>query len=177
MKKLLTLVLTISLLQGYGQIKTSHDYDQQADFSAFKTYKYTEEAKSLDINDLQEKRFFDALDAQLATKGLTKSDNPDLLIDINFKVQQKESATATTTGDFYGGAYRYRWGPTFSTTTINYSEYLEGTIFIDLISTATNQLVWQGRGVGTIKDGTPAQKDKRTEKAVGKIFKKYPPKK
>ena len=177
MKRLLILILVVGTVQGYGQIKTSHDYDREVDFSAFKTYNYTEEAMSLDISDLAEKRFFDAMDAQLATKGLSKSDSPDLLIDVNFKVAEKESATATTTGnDFYGGGYRYRWGPSFSTTTINYTEYLEGTIFIDLISTSSNQLVWQGRAVGTIKDGTPEQRDKRTKKAVGKIFKKYPPK-
>ena len=36
------------------------------------------------------------------------------------------------------------WGGGFSTTTINYDTYVDGTLFIDMIDTKKNQLVWQG---------------------------------
>ncbi|MEM9327451.1 MAG: DUF4136 domain-containing protein [Bacteroidota bacterium] len=178
MRKLLVLAWIAGIISSCSSLKVTNDYDSSADFASFQTYNYTEQALSLDINNLAEQRLFGALDGELAAKGLRKADNPDLLIDINFKLDQKQTATATTTGaDFYGRGYRYRWGPTFSTTTINYNEYTEGTLFLDFISTAQNQLVWQGRGVGTIReDGTPEQRNLRTQKAIAKILSKYPPK-
>ena len=55
----------------------------------------------------------------LGQKGFTKSENPDVLIDLKLTAQTKQTATANTSGG-YGYGYRYGWGGGFSTTTINY---------------------------------------------------------
>jgi len=178
MKKLVSFVCVMVMIcfVSFGQVRVSHDYDKEADFTQFSSYNFTDEALKLPINDLNRKRLIAAINNELVNKGLTESNSPDLLIDIKVTADRKQTATATT--DYYGRGYRYRWGGGFSSTNIDVHDYIEGTIFIDLISTASNQLVWQGRGVGTIsQDVKPEKREKRINKAVTKIFSKYPPEK
>ena len=176
MKNLLAtfFALVLAATAGFGQVKVSTDYDKETDFSKFKSYNFTEEALNLPLNDLNKKRLITAVSNELSKKGMSKSDNPDVLVDIKVSAEKKQSATATT--DWYGAGYRYRWGGGFTTTSINVNDYLEGTIFIDFINAGSNQLVWQGRGVGTLNpDAKPEKREKRIDKGVAKIFKKYPP--
>ena len=55
---------------------------------------------------------------------------------------------------------RYGYGGGFSTTTINYDTYVDGTLFIDMIDASKKQLVWQGRGTKTIEpDANQARRE------------------
>ena len=176
MKNILTTFLALAMIVslGYGQVRVSMDYDKETDFSKFKNYNFTEGALQLPVNDLNQRRLITAINNELSRKGLTKSDSPDMLVDIKVSAEKKQSATATT--DWYGAGYRYRWGGGFTTTSINVNDYTEGTIFIDFIDNDSNKLVWQGRGVGTLSPNLKAEKrEKRIDKAINKIFKKYPP--
>ena len=160
-----------------SSVKISSDFDRTAGFSTYKTYSFTEEALNLAVDDLNKKRLFTAIESELAAKGFTKSEsNPDVMIDIKLKGEQKQTATATNTGG-YGYGYRYGWGGGFSTTTINYDTYVDGTLFIDMIDTKKNQLVWQGRGTKTIEpDASEKKREQNINYAVKQIFMKYPPK-
>ena len=108
-------------------------------------------------------------------------DQPDVLIDVNITAAQKQTATATSSGPGYygyGAGYRYGWGGGFTTTTINVENYLEGTLFVDMVDASKKQLVWQGRAVGTIdEDATPERREKNINYAISQIFTRYPPKK
>ncbi len=183
MKYLLCTCLAMALVttNSLAQVSVSSDYDKDVDFTQFKTYKFTEEALNLPISDLSRGRLIEAITSEMATKGFSQTDDPDILLDITITAEQKERTTATTnysSMNHYGAGYRYRWGPSFTTTDINVTEYVEGTIFLDFISSETNQLVWQGRGVGTVQENASSQKkDKRAYNGVAKILGKYPPKK
>jgi hypothetical protein len=102
-----------------------------------------------------------------------------VLIDVKIKAQQQQTATATSSGYpgyGYGYGYRYGWGGGFSTTTINYDTYVDGTLFIDMIDAKKNQLVWQGRGTKTIdEDASQKKRDENLAYALKQIFAKYPP--
>jgi len=175
MKKALYTILAVVLF-ACSSITVSSDYDRDATFSAYKTYAFTQQANELPVGDINRKRVMDAVDSELALKGFTKSDQPDVLIDLQIKAQQKETATAYNNGG-YGAGYGYRWGGGFSTTTINYEQYVEGTLFIDMIDNTKKQLVWQGRGTKTIDETSSAEKRESNIKyAVKQIFTKYPPK-
>ena len=176
MKKLFFPILLLVLSFSCTTIRVSSDFDKTAPFAAYKTYGYTPEALNLNINQLNKIRVFTAIDNELKLKGFTKSDNPDVLIDMKVNTSAKQIATANTTGG-YGRGYGYRWGGGFSTTTINYDSYIEGTLFIDMIDAAKKQLVWQGRGVKTLEpDASASTKEKNINNAVKSIFAKYPPK-
>ncbi|MFN8256736.1 MAG: DUF4136 domain-containing protein [Bacteroidales bacterium] len=180
MKYTLFLLILATLAISCSTIRISSDYDKTAPFANYKTYKFTDEALALPINDLNKNRLISAIETELAAKGFTKSETPDVLIDLNLKGEQKQTATANTTGTGgygYGYGYRYGWGGGFTTTTINYDTYVEGTLFVDMIDASKKQLVWQGRGVGTVDpEASQAKREKNINYAVKQIFTKYPPK-
>jgi len=177
MKRLLFLTIVVITAISCSTIKISSDFDRTAGFASYKTYSFTEEALTLPINDLNRNRLLKAVENELAAKGFTKSDsNPDVMIDLKLKGEQKQTATATNTGG-YGYGYRYGWSGGFSTTTINYDTYVDGTLFIDMIDAKKQQLVWQGRGTATLDpDASEAKREKNINYAVKQIFTKYPPK-
>jgi hypothetical protein len=157
-----------------SSIRVSSDFDKSGSFSTYKTYAFTPDANNLPVDDINKGRLLKAIETELAGKGFTKSEKPDVFIDVKIKANQVQTATASS--DYYGAGYRYRWGGGFSTTTINYDSYTEGTLFIDMIDASKNQLVWQGRGTGTINPDISAQKrEQNINYAVKQIFVKYPP--
>jgi hypothetical protein len=177
MKKLLIPFFALILATSCATVKVTSDYDNTAPFASYKTYAFTPEAMQLPVDDLNRGRFVAAVEKELGLKGFTKSDKADVLVDMKLASETKQTATATSNGGYYGRGYRYGWGGGFSTTTINYDSYKEGTLFIDIIDAAKQQLVWQGRGVATLNPDASA--DKRVaniNNAVKMIFTKYPPK-
>jgi len=175
MKKLLLLSFILVVAASCSSIKISSDFDKSAGFASYKTYAFTPEAEAMPIDDINRGRILSAIASELTAKGFTKSDQPDVFIDVKLKAQQIQTATATT--DYYGTGYRYRWGGGFTSSTINYDTYTEGTLFIDMIDASKNQLVWQGRGAGTINpDASQQRREENINYAVKQIFMKYPPK-
>ena len=174
MKKLLFVCLCF--LASCSSIQVSYDYDKTTDFSKFKTYEYTGDAMKLPIQELDRNRIIAAIDKQMTAKGFTKSDNPDVLLDLQVKLEQKTEATATNNGGmYYGRGYRYGGG--FTTTTINVENYVVGTLFINMVDKANGTLAWQGRGTRTLSENpTPEKKEANINYAIVEIFKKYPPK-
>ncbi len=182
MKKVSLLLFITIIAISCSTVKVSSDYDKSAGFASYKTYAFTEESTNLQLDDLNKNRILNAVTTELTAKGFTKSDsNPDVLIDIKIKGEQKQTATANTSGGYggygYGAGYRYGWGGGFSTTTINYDTYVDGTMFIDMIDASKKQLVWQGRGTKTIDpDASQKKREDNINYAVKQIFATYPPK-
>jgi hypothetical protein len=177
MKKIFLFLTALGILGACSSVRVSSDFDREANFAAYKKYAFTKEALELPVGDLNRKRILQAVTNELEAKGFTASDQPDVWIDLNVKTEQKQNATATTVSP-YGTRYGYRWGMGvgFSTTNINIEQYVEGTLFVDMIDVSKKQLVWQGRGVGTIDpDADPEKKEQRINNAVKQIFTKYPP--
>ena len=180
MKQLILPILALALLSSCTSLKVTQDYDKTAPFSTYKTYQFTQEVASLPVSDINKSRLTTAVETEMAAKGFTKSDKPDVLIDIKVKTKEIQTATANTsgTGGYYGRGYRYGWGGGFSTTTINYDSYTEGTVFFDMIDVAKNQLVWQGRAVGTFEPDLSAEKrEANIKNGTHQVFMQYPPKK
>jgi hypothetical protein len=177
MKNILLLAILLVFAASCSSIKVSSDFDKTAGFTSYKTYAFTPEALALPLDDINRNRLLAAVEKELAAKGFTKSDNPDVLIDLNIKTQTQQTATATNSGGYYGRGYRYGYGGGFSTTTINYDTYTDGTLFIDMIDATKKQLVWQGRGTKTLdQDASQQRREENINYAVKQIFVKYPPK-
>lgn len=177
--RVLVIITLASLTSSCSSIKVSSDFDRNANFAGYKTYAFTKEAEALPVDDINRSRIINAISSELAAKGFTKSEQPDVLIDMHVKAEQKQTATATSSSPgYYGAGYRYGWGGGFSTTTINVENYTEGTLFVDMVDASKKQLVWQGRAVKTLDpDATPEQREKNINYGVKQIFTTYPPKK
>jgi hypothetical protein len=177
MKKLFFLACILVIAASCSSVKVSSDFDKTVGFASYKTYAFTPEALSIPLDDINRNRLLTAIETELAAKGFTKSENPDVLIDVAIKGEQKQTATATSTGGYGYGYGRYGYGGGFSTTTINYDTYVDGTLFIDMVDASKKQLVWQGRGTKTIEpDASQKRREENINYAVKQIFLQYPPK-
>ena len=158
--------------------------DVSGDFKNYKTFAFDEETMKMEVNQLNRDRILKAIENEMTKKGFTKSDNPDIMVNVVPKTKTKVQATANTTGmGGYGGYGRYGryggygYGGGFSTTQINYDEYIDGTIFISLIDEAEKKMVWQGRVTKTLNENANANKrEKNINYAIQSVFSEYPPK-
>src|SRR6478736_1915574 len=169
MRKLFLFITIVSLASACSSIRVSSDFDRDATFN-YKTYAFTKEATELPIDGINQKRILDAVAKELTAKGFTTSETPDVWIDLKLKAEQKQQATSSST-PYYGAGYGYRWGGGFSTTTIDIENYVEGTLFVDMIDVAKKQLVWQGRATKTIDpDSDSNKREYNINQAVKTIF-------
>lgn len=158
-----------------SSVKTTVDYDKQVDFTKYSSYKLLPDNLEESVGQLNRSRIMEKLESELATKSLSKSEDPDVLVDILIKGKKEVEATATTTGGGYG-FYRYGYGGGFSTTQINYYEYIVGTMFITLIDNASQKIVWQGTGARTIdEDASVDKREANINYAIQSILRNYPP--
>jgi len=175
MRKLL-FIGVIAVMASCSTLKV--DYDNQADFTKYKTYAFSEETLQLPVNQLNRDRVIRAVETEMAAKGFTKSDTPDVLIDLQVSAKQETEATATNTGGgMYGGRYGFAGGYG-GTTQITYNDYLVGSLFVNMVDLTSQKIVWQGRASKTInEDASSSQRDTNITNGVKKIFAQYPPKK
>ena len=154
-----------------SSIRVSTDYDTNADFSQYKTFAfYKKGIDKAEISDLDKRRILKAVESEMMAKGFTKSENPDLLVNIFTKSTQKVDVY---NNDFYYGWHPWYYGPNFGT---QVSKYTEGTLFIDLIDANKKELAWQGIGSGALNtSGNVAKKEEKIKEFVAEIMAQYPP--
>jgi len=163
-------VLLLFVLASCSSVRVNSDYDKKANFGSYKTYAYLKSAvDKVAISDLDKKRILRSIDDAMATKGMTKSETPDLLVSIFTK--ESERVDIYNNSGFSWGWSPY-WGMGVGYTNV-YSTP-EGTLYIDLIDAKTKELVWQGEGSGYLTKDTE-QKDARIKEFVDKILAQYPP--
>jgi hypothetical protein len=181
MQKRLVILAVVGLLTPALVIaqKVSYDYEKSANFAAFKTYAHKDGTKV--GQPLIDDRVVAAIDLQLATKGLTKSESdPDLFVvyHVAFDKQKDISTYSSGYGGGYG-AYGWGWGGGWAggTSTTQVRDILIGTLVIDMADAKKGQLAWRGMGVKEVNtQANPEKRDKSINEAVKKIFKNYPPK-
>jgi hypothetical protein len=184
MKK--SILLAIALLVGGVTAAMAqdvrYDYDKDKDFSKFKSYKWVTIKGADEPDELTGKRIMAAVDAELATKGLTKTDGDtaDLYIAYQTAVGTEKQFTSYNTGWGYGPGWGTGWygGGMNSTTTYgSTSTIYVGQLDISMYDPATKQLVWRGVASKTLDPkAKPEKKDKNIGKAVQKLLKNFPPK-
>jgi len=184
MKKLALLTVAFVFLgvSGAAAQDVRYDFDKDKDFSKYKTYKWVA-IKGAELPDeLTQRAITSAFDAQLATKGLTKtdSDNADLYIGYQTALGQEKEFTSFNTGWGYGpgwGAGWYGYGGMTSTMTYgSTSTVYVGQLDLSMYDPAAKQLVWRGSATKTLDPkAKPEKKQKNINKAVEKLLKKYPP--
>src|SRR5258706_12892519 len=98
MKKAL-FITTVGLLLAAGAAlgqDVRYNFDKNADFSKFKTYKWVAIKDAAKPNDLTDKQIIAAVDSELAAKGLSKvdGDNADLFIGYQAGLGQEKQFTS-----------------------------------------------------------------------------------
>jgi len=139
------------------------------DFSKYHTYKWVTIEGGAHPNQIMDQEIKQAVDSQLASKGLTKtdSDKADLFVGYQVAVDQEKQWNAWGTGRGFGGGMG-----SATSSTINV-----GTFVLDMYDPGTKQLVWTGNATKTIDPSSNQEKNMETlNKAMAKLLKNYPPK-
>jgi hypothetical protein len=159
-----------------------YNYLPGTDFTKYKTYKWARVPKVQYPDQILDTQIMQAIDAQLAQKGLTKSsgDEADLVVTYQAAVDHEKQWNSFSTGD--GGWGYGRWGGWggygggMSTTTTTTETIRIGTLAVDIYDAAAKNQIWKGQATKTLGSGKdPAKVNKNINKAVEKLFKKYPP--
>jgi hypothetical protein len=165
-----------------GAQDVRYNFDKQANFAAFKTYKWAEIKGADRPNQLVEKQIRDAVDAELATKGLEKtdSDSADLYVADQTAIGSEKQFTSFNTGWGYGPGWGGGWygggGMSSNMTTGSTSTIYIGQLGIDMYESAKKDLVWRGTASKTLDPkAKPEKQQKNLAKAVKKLLKNYPP--
>ena len=171
--KLLTAVLLL-IFASCTSVRVYSDFDNKVDFTPYKTYAFHKNGiDKAEISQLDKKRILNAIDLELSSKGMTKSENPDLLINIFTKEREKIDVNQFNMGWGYG--WGWGWNPfMFGGQNTLATSSTEGTLFIDLIDAKKKELVWQGEGIGYLNQNR-RDKEKRINEFVAAILKQYPP--
>jgi hypothetical protein len=166
------LVALLGLIVYCSTMKVNIDYDQDANFLQYKTYRWIANKPALKPprpvdHALLEKRIKKTVDDELAAKGyvLAEGAKPDFLITFHIGAQNKVDVTH----------YGYRYGPRgrWWGHQVEVHRYKEGTLLIDIVDPETEQLVWRGSAVDAIR--RPQDLDDTLYEAVQKIMAKFPP--
>ena len=178
--RLFSVMAFVLAMVSCSTVKVVVDMDKNTDFSKYETYSFLGWQNDSDqiLNEFDKKRLRDAFISEFEQRGLKAvQDNGDMQITLFIVVDQKTSVTAYTNyyGGGYGGYHRYGggWGHGSSTTTYSESDYLEGTLVMDVFDGTTKDQVWQGIATGTITEN-PNKRDKTIPAKIAALMNKFP---
>jgi hypothetical protein len=168
--KTLPALFFVLFLTSCSTVKVAADYDKEINFDAYKTFAFFKTGiDKADINDIDKRRILRAIETELLAKGYTKSENPDVLISIFTKSQQRVDVYNNSWG--YGN---WGWGGWGFNRPVNVSTSTEGTLYIDVIDNSKKILIWQGMGTGFLSQNIE-KKEERISEFVSKVMEKFPP--
>jgi len=159
------------------------DYDHTIDFSQYKTYNFFSPMgiENPNYSSILGSHFRDSISKEMESRGYSVSDNPDLMINVSGRLQDKTKVTTTSDPYMGGGYYGYRrgaygtWGGYGYGTSTHVSQYTEGTINVDMVDRAQKRMVWEGVAVGRLNDKKTSE-ETRTNiyNGIAEMFAGYP---
>lgn len=184
-------LLALVFMSSCSSVRVLSDYDQNTNFNGYNSYAfYKTGIDKAQISDLDKKRILRAIETELSGRGMVKSENPDLLISIFTKEEERVDVYNNNfgwgwggpwgwgLGWGWGGPWGWGWGPGlgWGWGGTGVSTSTQGSLYIDLIDTKTKELVWQGKGEGTLSNTKNIEKkEQRIRDFVSQILEQYPP--
>ena len=174
-------ILLLAACSSGPEIKS--DYDREVDFSQYKTYGFFNSMgiENRNYSSIYGSVFREAISREMESRGYRLSDNPDLLINVSARLQDKTKVTTTSDPYMSGGYYGYRhgaygaWGGYGYGTTTHVSNYTEGTVNVDLVDRVLKRMVWEGVGVGRLKENRTNEETREAiNSALTEMFAGYP---
>jgi Domain of unknown function (DUF4136) len=179
--KLTTLIIAAAALATSALAQdVRYNFDAQADFTKYKTYKWVDIKGAQKPDEIMDKQIVAALDSELAKKGLSKvsTDTADLYIGYQTAIGQEKQINTYDTGGAWGYGPGWRGGyGTGGMSTSTTSTILIGSLDLDMYDSAKKDLVWRGTASKTLDPkAKPEKRQKNLQKGVEKLLKNYPPK-
>lgn len=153
--------------------------DPAADWSQFRTFGFFQplgtdrgSVRSLTSNQLME-----SATREMENAGFTRSDsNPDLLVNFVISTRETLQSRPSTSASMHHGRGRYgTWsGWSMSGSTTEVVQRTEGTLGVDIVDRARNQLVWEGAATKRITQSTLENQAEVLDAAIAEIFARFP---
>lgn len=129
------------------------------------------------VRSLQSTHLIDATTRELEKVGLRRDDsNPDLLVNFVLSTRETISTRPSTSASMHHSRGRYGtwsgWSAGMSTTEV--VQRTEGTLAVDLVDRARNQLVWEGAASKRVTDSTRQNQEEVIHSAIADIFAQFP---
>jgi hypothetical protein len=150
------------------------DFDKAANFGAIKTFAV--KIGTSWNNQISENRVTAEIEQALAEKGWKKvaPEQADALAVLHGATEKQKSLNTFYSGGYGGYGWRGMGGMGMGTATTTESEYLVGTLVVDIFDAKTKQLMFRGTAQDELSD--KADKNaKKLAKASDKMFKDFPP--
>jgi len=176
---LLPLTLFITACASGPQVRS--DYDQSADFAAYRTFAFMEPLGTdrAGYTTLLTQRLKTLTRLQMEQRGYVyDAESPDLLVNFLAQSQQKTQYVPPPPMPWGPNYYGYRMG--WYDPWVGYGfgpdviQYTQGVLSVDLIDARKQQLVWEGVGTSVIDNVEQAVSEKQLAPVVADIFAKYP---
>ncbi len=158
---------TTASAQGFKISKPEIVFDEQVDFSAFRTYAWKDSQEPLP-NRANHLALTFAVEEELEAKGLEKAPaaEAELFVRYHVKVEKKTKSTGYSGGPSVD-SYNVR-------TMFRVDKVETGTLILELYEAGTRTLVWQARQSEPIRNKKNAESQIRS--LVKRIVAAYPPK-
>lgn len=136
-----------------------YDYDGSVDFSAWRTWAWKTPAAPTGGTPA-EARIRRSLEAGFTARGYARTDRgADLFVEFHAGARRELRVDE-------GWGFRGRRD-------LRVDSYAKGVLIVDVLEARTGRLVWRG-AVADALASDPAQADKKMEKAVTKLLRKFP---
>lgn len=163
--------------------KIQTNYDPSVDFSNYRTYGFFKpmSIEGENYSTIYGAVFREAIGREMEARGYARADEPDLLINVSARMQEKIQVSQTSAAPYHGGYYGYRagyydpWGGYGWNTQTHVSQYTEGTVNVDIVDRTQKRMVWEGVAIGRLKENLDnAEVRERISNGVASMFEEYP---
>lgn len=157
--------------------KVTYDSAPGTEFSVYKTYKWQRADDARYPDDQTDRILTNAIDAELAKKGMTRTDSDTADVYVIYQLAVVDNAEWSSFNRRVGWPAGQSTLAGFPGATTNSSEFVKvGWLIIDIYDVKQKKQVWQASATKTLGKGTdPKKMEKNAQKAMSKIFEKYPP--
>ena len=166
--KLLLLAALLCFMTSVVSAQTVYtNSSPNANFSAYHTYAWGQQSNPNQIaSSFLAQEAQNQINIQLQSKGLKivkEEENPDLIVVISGGMKTQTSYNAWGMREIGGGMGG-----------ITPEQNVIGTLIVDLYDVKAKEMVWRGVGQNTLNESNSPKNMQMVDKAVAKMFKKYP---
>ena len=169
-----TLILIVALVSGCARYAVT-DYDSNAGFDRYSTYRFTERGEDR-VQGLDAARIERALEQALAGNGFTRAESdPDVLMRYRIEDEVRTESRGPSLGFGFGfGRSPFTFGVAHSP--VETREIREGQLVVEMVDPQLEQVVWAGRARRYLRESQ--DREDRTvliDQVVEAMFEQYPP--
>ena len=177
-------ILLIGMLTACSSgLSVRSDIDPATDFSQYRTYNFFEPMgiESGYNSPIFGEHYRASIGNEMASRNYRTSDNPDLLINVTIRADDKVSMRSFTR-PYMSGAYYNRPGGAYGGSAVGVgvsmgrtaTKTTEASVFIDFVDLQERRIVWQGVTVVDVNDKVAKQLRDAIYTSVNKVLAEYP---